>query len=506
MKRAGSKLYKFILFMFAVELGLVLFVCIPDTQNNLPAGKMILLPLLWTVVATGIYLAGSKAQGFLEKYHKILFPAFLLIYGVVLFALCAMDRTKPRGDWGSVVQGAEYMAGLTDTMNWDYYAKYKNNIIPMLVLAQELKLGKFLGLSNPHWVGMFTNVLQVIVTLICVFFVCKKAHKDSCVSGWLGMGLLAIALPTVGHTRVLYTDSLSLCFGILGFVIWLKADEREHKGAAYWSRLVGAGLVWGIGCALKLTVIICVIAVLVYLVLFRLGRDLWKNLVPVVLTVGIIGLTGAWTDAWPDPELVDSIGTPRFSYWIAIGMKGGGEWVDCLDYMDEMMSLYGIEAREEFTRQFIRENAYEFLNPSHIISKAKVNFANGSLGSSDFMISEKAGNDFVWEWVSQYGSYFWRYNMICTSYFYFTLFMLIFSCVRECVRKEPAGPCTFVPLVTCLGMMVYLMIFEANNRQLYNEFMWFICGAVNGIAWLGGLADRGLSGRRTRRRKNENSG
>ncbi len=492
MKQIGDKLYKFILGMFAVELGLVLLICIPDTQNNLPADKMILLPVFWTAAVTGIFLGGMRIQGFLEKYHRYLFPAFLAVYGLGLFALCMIDRTEPRGDWGSVVQGAEYMAGLGDTMNWDYYAKYKNNIIPMLVLAQELKLGKLLGLSDPRLAGVFTNVVQVIVTLMCTFYICRKAHNDSYVTGWLGMGMLAAALPVVGHTRVLYTDSLSLCFGVLGFVIWLKADEGEHKGVSYWLKLAGAGFVWGIGCALKLTVIICVIAVILFVLLFRCDRNVWKNLVIVALVTAIIGVTGAWTDAWPDPELVESIGTPRFSYWIAIGMKGGGEWVDCEDYMNEMMSLYGIDAREEYTRQFIRDNLYEFWNPSHIIAKAKVNFANGSLGSSDFMISEKAGNDFVWEWVSQYGSNFWRYNMICTSYFYFVLLMLICSCIRECRRKGPVDPCVFVPVVTSLGMMVYLMIFEANNRQLYNQFMWFVCGAVNGLVLTGSFIRKGF--------------
>lgn len=490
MKQIGDKLYKFILGLFAVELGLVLFICIPDTQNNLPAGKMILLPLLWTAVIICIFFGGIRIKGFLEKYHRFLFPAFLVIYGVCLFALCVIDRTEPGGDWGSVVRGAEYMAGLSDDMNWEYFAKYKNNIIPMLVLAQELKLGKLLGLSNPYWIGMFANVIQVIVTLICTFHICRKANNDSCVIGWLGMGMLAVSLPVVGHSRVLYTDSLSLCFGVLGFMIWLKAAEGEHKGASYWLKLTGAGFVWGIGCVLKLTVIISVIAVVLFIILFQRDRNAWKNLVVVVIVALFIGGTGAWTDAWPDPELVESIGTPRFSYWIAIGMKGGGEWVDCEDYMNEMMSLYGIDAREEFTQQFIRDNLYEFWNPAHIIAKAKVNFANGSLGSSDFLSSEKTGNDFVWEWVSQYGSYFWRYNMICTSYFYFVLLMLIFCCIRECRRKDSVNPCIFVPVITCLGMMIYLMIFEANNRQLYNEFMWFVCGAASGLVFAGSAIRR----------------
>lgn len=487
------KLYKFILGLFAVELGLVLLICIPDTQNNLPAGKMILLPIVWTAVVTCVFFAGVRVNGFLEKYHRILLPAFLVSYGIGLFALCVTDGTEPVGDWGSVVQGAEYMAGLTDTMNWEYFAKCKNNVIPMLVIAQELKLGKLLGLSNPHRAGMLINVVQVIITLLCTFYVCRKAHHDNCVTGWLGMGLLAVTLPVVGHSRVLYTDSLSLCFGILGFVIWLKADQGEHKGALYWLKLMGAGLVWGMGCALKPTVVICVIAVILFVVLFRRDRNIWKNFVMAALVAGIIGVTGSRVDAWLDPELVESIGQPRFSYWIAIGLKGGGDWMSGVDYVDEMMSLYGMEAREEYTRKYIRENAYEFWNPSHLAAKAKTNFASGSLGSSDFAGTEKAGNDFVWEWLSQDGSCFWRYNMICTSYFYFVLLMLMISCVRECIRKESVHSCVFVPMVTSLGMMIYLMIFEANNRQLYNEFMWFVCGAVNGLVTIAAFLRRRFS-------------
>lgn len=484
MRQIEEKLYKFIMVLFAAEIGLILLICIPDTQNNLPAGKMILLPLGWTAAMSGILLAGAAARGFLEKYHRFLFPAFLLLYGIGLFALCVIDRTEPMGDWGSVMQGAEYMAGLTDTMNWEYFAKCKNNTIPMLVIAQELKLGKLLGLSDPHRAGMLMNVVQVIITLMCTFYVCRKAHHDDYVTGWLGMGLLAMTLPVVGHSRVLYTDSLSLCFGILGFVIWLKADQGEHRGVFYWLKLMGAGLVWGMGCALKPTVVICVIAVILFVLLFRRDRNTWKNFVMAALVAGIIGATGSWVDAWSDPELVEAIGQPRFSYWIAVGLKGGGDWMSGVDYVDEMMSLYGLEAREEYTRQFIRENIYEFWNPSHLTAKVKTNFAGGSLGSSDFMSGEKTGNDFVWEWVSQGGAWFWRYNMICTSYFYFVLLMLIVSCVGECRRKEPIHSCVFVPMVTSLGMMIYLMIFEANNRQLYNEFMWFVSGAANGLVMI----------------------
>ncbi|MCM1213804.1 MAG: glycosyltransferase family 39 protein [Lachnospiraceae bacterium] len=487
-----DKLYKFILALFAVESGAILLICIPDTQNNLPAGKMIVLPLFWTVAVTCVFLGGIRISGFLEKNHRFLFPAFLVAYGVGLFALCAMDGTEPVGDWGSVVQGAEYMAGLNDTMNWAYFAKCKNNIIPMLVIAQELKLGKLLGLSNPYWAGMFLNVVQVIITMICTFYVCRKAHSGSYAAGWLGMGMMAATLPVVGQSRVLYTDSLSLCFGILGFVIWLKADGGEHKGALYWLKLTGAGLVWGIGCALKPTIVICVIAVLLFVILFRRDRHIWKNFVMAALVAGVIGITGSWVDGWSDPELVESIGQPTFSYWIAVGLKGSGDWVSGEEYVNGMMSLYGMEAREEYTRQYIRENMREFVNLSHITAKAKNNFASGLLGSSDFMLSEKAENDLVWDWVSPYGDRYWRYSMICTSYFYFILLMLVFSCVRECVRKTPADPCVFVPMLTCLGTMIYLMISESNNRQLYNEIMWFLCGAVNGLVFISSLIRKRL--------------
>jgi hypothetical protein len=39
-----------------------------------------------------------------------------------------------------------------------------------------------------------------------------------------------------------------------------------------------------------------------------------------------------------------------------------------------------------------------------------------------------------------------------------------------------------VSLITVFGIMLYLMLFEANNRQLYNHLPWFILAAACGLS------------------------
>lgn len=60
---------------------------------------------------------------------------------------------------------------------------------------------------------------------------------------------------------------------------------------------------------------------------------------------------------------------------------------------------------------------------------------------------------------------------------------MIFSCVQILKNKKEIHPGIFVPMITMLGIMIYLMIFEANNRQLYNHMPWLVCVGVNGLVF-----------------------
>lgn len=476
-----KKIYKLIIGLWGLETALLLLLCIPNTANNLPGGKVFFVLVLWMTAATFLLLAGIRLKDWLERYHKVLFPGFLILYGCLLAGLCILNQSEQQGECANLIAGARYVAGLSDRMDWMYFARCNNNIIPMLTISLIFCLGHMLGLENPYGLGVLINILQVLAALYCVFHICRKNTGGSYVAGWLGMVLLAVCFPILGQTKALYTDAMTFCLGIVAFYLWQEADAGEHTGGKYWLRLIGAGILWGVGGALKPTVLISLVAVFLFICFFQKGSR-WKNLVMLVPVLLLVMGLGRYADGFSDEELVAEAGTPKFSYWIAIGLKGDGSFCQNEDYSYGLNSVYGMEEKENWTYQYIRKNLYEFINPEHIKNKAINNFANGCLGGSDFMYAGDE-QDILFDWVSQEGKFFWYYSMICTGYFYFLLVLMIFSCVQIWKNKDDICPGIFVPMITMLGIMIYLMIFEANNRQLYNHMPWLVCVSVNGLVF-----------------------
>lgn len=71
--------------------------------------------------------------------------------------------------------------------------------------------------------------------------------------------------------------------------------------------------------------------------------------------------------------------------------------------------------------------------------------------------------------------------MMMTAYMY-TCYILIIACgVLMVVKKQKVDFLSGVSLITLFGIMLYLMLFEANNRQLYNHLPWIVLAASSGL-------------------------
>lgn len=492
----ASILWYFFLAVFAGLLIVILLLCIPDTQNNLPAGKMLVFPFCWLLVMICLYTCGKHIEGILIKYSHVLLFGFLTLYGIMLYFISIQSRAIPDNDHLNLYQGALYMAGLSNEMNWEYFARWTNNTVPMLILSVILRTGKAMGFQDPYYFAVIFNVIQVLCVLYCIFQIGLHYGKHKMTSAWLGTGMMAICLPILGHTQSLYTDAMSLSMGILGFYIWSMADAAEHRGGKYWGKNIIAGIIWGLGMSIKATAAIPMVAVFLYLILFRKKKDIIKFLSVLVSAVIIVVGTKMYTTDLPSEQLRDTYGTPTVTYFVGIGLKGNGGYTDNQEFMTALLSIYGMENKAEYSKQYIVNNAYEFINPEHIAAKAKYNFANGGLGASDFMRQTDNPN-FIYECVSTFGKYFWRYCMINTSYFYYLLIMTAVTCIAGIVNRKNEEPnvYTCVPLLSIFGIMLYVMLFEANNRQLYNHLPWILLAGLMGMvhicSWVDNIKKKG---------------
>lgn len=472
-----SIIWRIFLVVFSINMTLVWFFSVIKTENHLPVSKMVLLPMVMLVLLCLFGLHINKLAAILDKKTKFLLPAFLVGYGLLIYGIGVSARCNPVHDQEVVYQGALYFAGLSGEIDWSYFARYNNNIMPAVILGVIFRIGAVGGRLDPYYFAVFINMLQVLLTMYCMFKMSKE--RNGIVGAWLTIIMLALFVPVIGHSKSLYTDSMSFCFGVVGAYLLLNSEKMKGK-KHYWINSVLSGLMIGIGAAVKMTVLITIIAIFLFSLLEKNKKLFCNTCIAFGVALSFIMLCNQYTATLPCEEMRDSYGTPKVSYFMGIGMKGNGGYVDNQEYSASLNTIYGMEEKEAWSRQYIKQNAYEFLNKEHILKKLRYNFANGVLGC-DILVQTLENDNILYRLMHYNGDYYWRYSMVMTAYMYTCYICVIVCAVLMVVNKQKVDFLCGVSMIAMFGIMLYLMLFEANNRQLYNHLPWIVLAASSGL-------------------------
>ena len=71
-----------------------------------------------------------------------------------------------------------------------------------------------------------------------------------------------------------------------------------------------------------------------------------------------------------------------------------------------------------------------------------------------------------------------QYCFCYLSSIYMLLMLGMFQCVIEIFRGREVSPLLMVCQLSFFGIYIFLMLWEANNRQMYNQMPGLILGAV----------------------------
>lgn len=475
---------------FIIDVLLILTLCIPDTQFSLPTNRMIIYPLVCCLGFSASAFILSKISFINDstaKWQLKLLIVYLLGYSVLLY-LCSTKLDcipMPLRDHAIVRNQALYMAGLSDASDWEYFACHSNNTPPCVILSWILRLGNLLQMKNPVHLAFILNILQIDIAILCIYrliiMFCQSDLKYAL--AWVGAGMMSVNLAAIGHTQSTYTDAMSLCFGILAFYIWCHIHKAQQNSKKVVLALF-AGVCWGIGASIKMTVLISFFAVVCYVIFCSSIKKDFLYLLSAILAIAVIfACFAAYTNTLPCAELEAEYGYPKLIYWLAVGMKGDGSYLQNGEYILLLLRTQGLAARQNASLQYVADNIHEFGNIIHIIQKVKCNFAFGTFASESFVEICEEKNIF-YEIFALEGEYFKRYAMAATSYFYSLLILFalgITSVIYRIHKTHAYNQLHVVTIFTTIGIMIYIMIFEANNRQLYNHIPWFVLGAIIGI-------------------------
>lgn len=391
-------------------------------------------------------------------------------------------------DYGRIWKAAlELSEGKELSEAW-YFKIYANNIKPMLYLSVLFRIAHFLHISDPFYFIVLFGVLGVLRAVWSVGILAGNSREEREDIRIPVCFLFMCTLPIWANVQALYTDGMSFAVGITVLALLklcFETDSRIKTGM----NLLLAGIMLGVGMSIKVTVLIPLIAGFIVFCFMRPSGRKWRATgLCFLCSLAVYGATTLWAGNFEIWKVAKETAEPVID-WIALGMKGHGSYGDNLDYIEYVVTFSTKQEKTEYTLRYIWENRSDFWNLSHLVQKLRYNFASGSLGSAEFAYYAWKEHNPIWEFFSPWGKYYWRTSQICFCYLfavyvsYLSGAALTFYSLLRFRDKEISAVKAAADLAL-MGNMIFLMIWEANNRQLYNQLPVILLGGILNILYV----------------------
>lgn len=466
-------------------MSIVILLSITKPQHNLFSWQMGLGTLIGTIALIMAFYLFDKLEIVKIENVKWLYPALLIGLGIFLYGISCIGRNSPESlvDYGRVWNAAlEIASGKELSEEW-YFKIYANNIKPMLFLSVLIKIATALRFKDPYYFILIFSVLEVIGAAWGIGILSGNTLEERKRYRIPIILMFFFLLPIWANTQGFYTDTMSFGTVAISFAIMKLAFDEKQKGKKY-LLIASASVILAIGVNIKITVLIPIIAAGIITLLFRRDK---KHMVCVSLlllfTIVVNGMILMWAQTYEIWNSAKVTSEPIID-WVALGMKGEGNYYDNRDYAAYVTNLPTRKEKIEYSKQYIWENRRCFFDKVHLIQKIRCNFASGNLGTKDFTYYALQEHNIIWELFAPWGKHYWRTSQFCFCYifsFYTVYFLGGILTVVSILKTKKISLEKMMCDLTLFGNFVFLMIWEANNRQLYNQMPIFILGVIMNV-------------------------
>ncbi len=451
----------------------ILVISVREPQNNLIPWQMGLGVLVCTIAFLGAVYLWNKVYDRIRVIEKF-YPFALAGAGLLLYFVCCAggNRIHAIADYTAVYQTALEIAEGREISFPEYFGIYSNNIKPALILSLFFRISRVMRL-NEFYLTLAVSVASVLGSAWAVGVLLEK--EQDCRWRFPVLLMTMLCLPVYVCTGSFYTDTMSFGMGVIALAFLKKS--RGYRGKAGWGFVVAAAFVTVYGSAWKITALIPLIAGGCVLVVHKSWRR-WKRLFTYLgICLAMAACLQLWAGNHKISENVELTENP-ISSWIAIGMSGDGSYLENREFVNELNALTTKQDKKVFTREYMREHLSEAFSGEHIARKIQNNFAGGGLGCRDYLY-EKSDGTFLWELMAAWGKYYWRTSQISFCYMGTIYAVVLAGSVLTLVRLEREKellPWKLLADISVLGMILFLMLWESNNRQLYNQLPILLTG------------------------------
>lgn len=509
MNKPQSALMRIFCAAFAAVFLWLSWLCITKPIPDWLWAPFVMRYLLWVLAAfAGVFAAAKLLQLVLKpaKWQEPLAVGVVFTLYIALqihFALHLYSAPGTAWDFNIVAEAAKsYVLGTAEVPGsfpgdhyptpGSYFRLFPNNIPLYLLLIAVLKPFALFG-ANLEAVAIGFNILCIDVSLLLTYLTVKKLTGRK-ISGFMALLLAVATLPILCYVAIYYTDTVTLPFPILTYHLWLLSKdsiaEGNKKQAAV--RLGLMGLAAAFGASLKLSAGFMLAAVVIDACLtykpLKALKAVGISLLCFLTLYGASSLITRHTPAVIDDE--EQFYIPK-QHWVMMGLKGNGNYNDA-DYQ-LTLSVHG-EDRDDFVKAEIRNRLKGYGSiggfMEHIEEKCAFVW-----GEASYMASYKIDRSRAMPWpvVDDYLIYTGDYYYLVAPYNQAMLFLNLVSAAAAALwqllgrKKHDLLPC----LIALFGLFLFLCIWEARSRYLFNYLPVFItvttcclCGIGDGIGKL----------------------
>ena len=466
MKKCIEKVF---LVVFTIVLVLVLGICYVGKYYYISIFDLFFATIFILLLFTFLLFVLRKLETALKFRGGVL--CILIVWGIVLFFVGNCIKGNPDSDFLSIYDSVSaFVAG--EAIDWTYYALWENNLPLFCLLCIVSKIGSLLGVPDVIYSMAVFNIILTVISGYCIYWLIGKFTRESPVYMWIGLIAYMGFIPLWGSMYYVYTDGISMGFSVIGMAVCIYAMQRQKR------YFFLAGVIWGIAFLIKPTAIFCALGFGIVQLILRNFKNFYKAI--LIMLMGFLLVNGSFSivkGKLPFHEYSAEYKMPT-QFWVALGMFGAGTYEENGWFIAQCMLDYDYEGRVEFCNQVIKENIEIFFDIKHVAKKVRENFVDGHFGLREYV------SDVTYDYFSADGIYNEKVTIIISSYFYVTLLMMWLAGCKMIRRGSAEAELLLTIFIDLFGLILFLIVWEANNRQLYNHIPWFATGLALSMYYL----------------------
>ena len=402
-------------------------------------------------------------------------PCFLILLLLAHLIMGYLMEYTPMGDNHMLFDGPRTLAQLGNFGGQDYdlyLARFSNQWGFFLMITAFCRGLLALGIENQFYAMVVVQALLYTAAIHCLLSIARRLGGVR--AELLLTGLLAAFMPLYLAAAVLYTDTFSLPFVIFTLHFALKtADAKTLPGTLL--QAAACGLCAFIGCQIKMTVAIVLIAAcIVWLLSKKIGHRLCAALLSgAILVLGTQGLHGVMLRDVLDPAMVAQHNTPTI-HWVMMSIPTGDNPYgnQSRDYnitwtmMEEGASR---EAVMDSIYSRMKDKIYTLRYPNRLLlamlRKNASSQGDGTFGMTEMLDDGPVRENAVSQLVLEGRPHYAVYSAVCSGVWYAALMLAALAVYADIRRRDLR---LAIPAVSLLGMLLFLLLWEARSRYMFS--------------------------------------